>query len=41
MVKAVPHLAMIDEVPENTWQALPLGPLGKADFVPWPSPITT
>jgi NADH-quinone oxidoreductase subunit G len=33
MVKAVPHLAMIDEVPENTGEALPLGPLGKADFV--------
>ncbi|WP_416915261.1 MAG: NADH-quinone oxidoreductase subunit NuoG [Roseicyclus sp.] len=33
MVAAVPHLAMIDEVPENTGEALPLGPLGKADFV--------
>ncbi|MDG3040766.1 NADH-quinone oxidoreductase subunit NuoG [Roseicyclus marinus] len=34
MVKAVPHLAMVDEVPENTGEALPLGALGKADFVP-------
>lgn len=33
LVAAVPHLAMIDEVPENTGEALPLGPLGKADFV--------
>ncbi|MFN4057157.1 MAG: NADH-quinone oxidoreductase subunit NuoG [Roseinatronobacter sp.] len=29
---AHPHLEAIDEVPENDWQALPLGPLGQADF---------
>jgi len=33
MVKAVPHLGMIDEVPENAWQALELGTLGDAGFV--------
>ncbi|PWK61075.1 NADH-quinone oxidoreductase subunit NuoG [Roseicyclus mahoneyensis] len=33
MVKAVPHLAMVDEVPENAWQAMPTGALGNADFV--------
>jgi NADH-quinone oxidoreductase subunit G len=30
----VPHLAAVDEVPVNEWQALPTGALGKADFVP-------
>jgi hypothetical protein len=34
LVEAVPHLEDIDEVPENAWQALPPGSLGKADFVP-------
>jgi NADH-quinone oxidoreductase subunit G len=34
LVKAVPHLGAIDEVPVNEWQALPNGPLGKADFLP-------
>jgi len=33
MVADVPHLAMIDEVPENEGEALPLGPLGDATFV--------
>jgi NADH-quinone oxidoreductase subunit G len=33
MVAEVPHLAMIDEVPENEGAALPLGPLGEASFV--------
>ncbi|NKX44347.1 NADH-quinone oxidoreductase subunit NuoG [Roseicyclus persicicus] len=33
LVAAVPHLAMIDEVPENTGDDLPLGTLGKASFV--------
>ena len=33
LVAAVPHLAMIDEVPENTGPALPLGTLGAASFV--------
>ncbi len=33
MVKAVPHLAMVDEVAENAWQAMPTSALGKADFV--------
>ena len=32
MVKAVPHLAKVDQVPENAWQAEPAGKLGKADF---------
>ncbi len=32
LVEAVPHLAQIDEVPENTWQAEPAGKLGDADF---------
>jgi NADH-quinone oxidoreductase subunit G len=34
LVEAVPHLAAVDEVPVNEWQALPTGALGKADFVP-------
>jgi NADH-quinone oxidoreductase subunit G len=33
MVEAVPHLAMIDEVPENAWQRLAPGTLGEASFV--------
>jgi NADH-quinone oxidoreductase subunit G len=33
MVAEVPHLAMIDEVPENEGEALPLGTLGEASFV--------
>ena len=33
LVKDVPHLAMIDEVPENTGDALALGTLGAASFV--------
>jgi NADH-quinone oxidoreductase subunit G len=32
LVKAVPHLAKIDEVPENAWQPLPAGKLGDATF---------
>ncbi|WP_299848579.1 NADH-quinone oxidoreductase subunit NuoG [uncultured Roseovarius sp.] len=32
MVEAAPHLAQIDEVPENDWQPLSTGKLGKADF---------
>ncbi|KPD12548.1 NADH-quinone oxidoreductase subunit NuoG [Phaeobacter sp. 11ANDIMAR09] len=32
LVKEVPHLAMVDQVPENTWQLEEEGPLGKADF---------
>ncbi len=32
VVKAVPHLAKIDEVPENAWQPLPAGKLGDATF---------
>ncbi|MCI5111815.1 MAG: NADH-quinone oxidoreductase subunit NuoG [Marivita sp.] len=32
LVKDVPHLAMIDQVPENDWQAEPAGKLGDADF---------
>ncbi|MCC5963158.1 MAG: NADH-quinone oxidoreductase subunit G [Rhodobacteraceae bacterium] len=30
--KAVPHLGEIDLVPDNTWQPLEAGKLGKADF---------
>jgi len=33
LVKAVPHLAMIDEVPENALQPQELGTLGTASFV--------
>ena len=33
LVAEVPHLADIDEVPENEWQPLPVKKLGKADFV--------
>ena len=32
LVKEVPHLAKIDEVPENDWQPLPAGKLGNASF---------
>ena len=32
MVAEVPHLEAIDEVPENDWQPLKPGELGKADF---------
>ncbi|WP_122075213.1 NADH-quinone oxidoreductase subunit NuoG [Pseudophaeobacter sp. EL27] len=32
LVKEVPHLAQVDQVPENTWQLEEEGPLGKADF---------
>ena len=32
LVAAVPHLARIDEVPENAWQALPAADMGRGDF---------
>ncbi|EAQ46124.1 NADH dehydrogenase gamma subunit [Roseobacter sp. MED193] len=32
LVKEVPHLAQVDQVPENTWQLEEEAPLGKADF---------
>ena len=32
LVAAVPHLAKIDSVRDNAWQAEPAGALGKADF---------
>ncbi|WP_425070418.1 NADH-quinone oxidoreductase subunit NuoG [Sagittula sp. S175] len=32
LVADVPHLAQIDEVPENAWQPLEAGSLGDADF---------
>ncbi|WP_305968359.1 MULTISPECIES: NADH-quinone oxidoreductase subunit NuoG [unclassified Mameliella] len=32
LVKDVPHLQQIDEVPENDWQPLEAGQLGEADF---------
>ena len=32
LVEAAPHLAQIDEVPENDWQPLQTGKLGKATF---------
>ena len=32
LVKDVPHLKKIDQVPENDWQPLPKAKLGKADF---------
>ncbi|MFW5642024.1 MAG: MATE family efflux transporter [Roseicyclus sp.] len=34
LVQAVPHLGLIDEVPENDWQTLEAGPLGDASFRP-------
>ncbi|MEJ6391340.1 NADH-quinone oxidoreductase subunit NuoG [Gymnodinialimonas ulvae] len=37
MVEGAPHLALIDDVAENTGDALPLGTLGTGDFA---SPIT-
>ncbi|MBK4215402.1 NADH-quinone oxidoreductase subunit G [Paracoccus caeni] len=33
LVEAVPHLAMIDQVPENEWQPLEIRDMGKASFV--------
>ena len=33
LIKAVPHLAMIDAVPENSGDTLPLGTVGAASFV--------
>lgn len=33
LVQAVPHLAMIDQVPENEWQPLEVRDMGKASFV--------
>ena len=33
LIEAHPHLAGIDEVPENDWQSLPVRAPGKADFV--------
>ena len=32
LIAEVPHLAQIDDVPVNEWQALPVKKLGKADF---------
>jgi NADH-quinone oxidoreductase subunit G len=32
LVAEVPHLGQIDDVPENDWQPLPAGKLGKATF---------
>ncbi|PTX05403.1 NADH-quinone oxidoreductase subunit NuoG [Pararhodobacter aggregans] len=32
LVAAVPHLELIDEVPENAWTPLEKGPLGEASF---------
>ncbi|WP_299844238.1 NADH-quinone oxidoreductase subunit NuoG [uncultured Paracoccus sp.] len=34
LVEAVPHLAGLDQVPENAWQALPVKAMGKGDFAP-------
>ncbi len=34
LVAAVPHLAQIDMVPENTGPSVPLAPLGQAPFLP-------
>jgi NADH-quinone oxidoreductase subunit G len=34
LTEAVPHLANVDEVPENEWAALPAGKLGDASFAP-------
>ena len=34
LTKAVPHLADVDVVPENEWNALPAGKLGDASFAP-------
>jgi NADH-quinone oxidoreductase subunit G len=32
LIAEVPHLAMIDQVPENNWQPSAVKPMGKADF---------
>jgi NADH-quinone oxidoreductase subunit G len=32
LVAAVPHLELIDEVPENDWALLPVAPMGSGDF---------
>ncbi|SEH86491.1 NADH-quinone oxidoreductase subunit NuoG [Paracoccus alkenifer] len=32
LFEAVPHLAAIDELPENDWQPVEAGPLGRASF---------
>ncbi len=34
LVAEVPHLARIDQVPENEWQAEPAAPMGQGDFAP-------
>ena len=34
LTEAVPHLANVDQVPENEWAALPAGKLGDASFAP-------
>ncbi|MFV0302642.1 MAG: molybdopterin-dependent oxidoreductase, partial [Paracoccus sp. (in: a-proteobacteria)] len=34
LIEAVPHLAQVDHVPENDWQALPVKAMGKGDFAP-------
>ena len=34
LTEAVPHMANVDEVPENEWNALPAGKLGNASFAP-------
>ncbi len=34
LTEAVPHLGEIDQVPENPWQPLDLGQLGRAEFQP-------
>ena len=33
LIEAVPHLKMIDQVPENEWQPVAMADLGKASFV--------
>lgn len=33
MVKAAPVLAMVDQVPVNDWQPLPVRDMGRADFI--------
>ncbi len=35
LTEAVPHLADIDQVPENPWQPLPRGPLGSGVLASW------
>jgi NADH-quinone oxidoreductase subunit G len=34
LIKDVPHLGKLDQVPENDWQMVEKGSLGKASFVP-------